>query len=100
VKPSDLYRPSADPDPADCEAELDFDTSPETTVSESYMDWFHTNESASYILTRNGYPWTRLGYTYDWCAGANEVGLSEFVIRPGATVTIVGVFTNAEYLEE
>jgi hypothetical protein len=100
VKPSDLYRPSADPAPGDCEAELDFDTSPETTVSESYMDWFYANKSASYVLTRNGYPWTRLGYTYDWRAGANEVGLSEFVIRPGATVTIVGVFTNDEYLEE
>ena len=27
-----------------------------------------------------GWPWTRLGYTYDW-GSSNHVGLSEFVIR-------------------
>ena len=27
------------------------------------------------------YPWTRLGYTYDWGNPRNLVGLSEFVLR-------------------
>ena len=28
-----------------------------------------------------GYPWTRLGYSYDWGNPRNRVGLSEFVLR-------------------
>jgi hypothetical protein len=28
-----------------------------------------------------GYPWTRLGYSYDWGNPKNPVGLSEFVLR-------------------
>jgi hypothetical protein len=99
VKPGDLYRPSADPDPSDREAEIDFSTAPEMSVSEDYIAWYESYAEGSYHLSRNGYPWTRLGYTYDWNSTSSEVGFSEFVIRPGSTVTITGVYTNAEYLE-
>lgn len=33
-----------------------------------------------------GFPWTRLGYAYDWAPGRDEVGLTEFVVADGATV--------------
>jgi hypothetical protein len=99
VKPTDIYRPSADPDPGDCEAEIDFTTNAETTVSDSYKAWYYNYAKSSYNLSRNGYPWTRLGYTYDWRTGASEVGFSEFVIRPGSTITVVSVAANAAYLE-
>jgi len=36
-----------------------------------------------------GYPWTRLGYTYDWTPGArNSRGLTEFVVAPGSRVIL------------
>jgi hypothetical protein len=99
VRPEDLLRPSPDPDPSDSQAQLDFPSSPEMSVDAAYREWFAGNAAASYILTRNGYPWTRLGYTYDWAEGSDEVGLSEFIIRPGSTVLVTGVWTNEQYLE-
>lgn len=44
-----------------------------------------------------GYPWTRLGYTYDWGAPGAEVGEDELVLRPGAEVEVVTAPTTEEY---
>ncbi len=98
VRPQDLFRPSADPFPGDCEAELSFPDSPEQSVSESYKAWYYAKEQTSYVLSRRGFPWTRLGYTYDWGNPQSEFGLCEYVIRPGSTVFVDGVYTNTEYL--
>ena len=92
VQPADLFRPSPDPDIADCEAELDFPG----WVDVAYRDWFNQLKSASY--GENGYPWTRLGYTYDWGNEESEIGLSEFVIRAGSTVGIYSANGNLDYL--
>jgi hypothetical protein len=85
VNKIDIFRPSADPDIADSEAELDFPG----WVDTSYRQWFNNLKSTSY--GENGYPWTRLGYTYDWNNPKNEVGLSEFIIKSGASVTVQSV---------
>jgi len=100
VRPSDLFRPSADPDPSDGEAELDFPDSPESAVSDDYKQWFEGQLSFMYILSREGFPWTRLGYTYDWGNPDDEIGFSEFVIRPGTNAMVYAVYTNAQYMEE
>lgn len=49
----------------------------------------------------NEYPWTRLGYTYDWgpenANGTEEnIGVSEFVIRPEAKIIDIEVFELKE----
>lgn len=45
-----------------------------------------------------GYPWTRLGYTYDWRPGAkDDRGVTEFVIVPGARVVLESVGTQRHY---
>lgn len=31
----------------------------------------------------NAYPWTRLGYTYDWGDTTNHFGATEFILKPG-----------------
>ncbi len=95
VRPADLYRPSPDPEVTDREAEVDFPTSAYTTADPNYVAWFQNLEASSY--GENGYPWTRLGYTYDWGNPASEVGLSEFVIRPGATITVRSEATTEDY---
>lgn len=96
VDPKDLFRPSPDPEITDHEAELDFTLSGRfVTVSEDYKRWFHEKENSSY--GESGYPWTRLGYTYDWGNPDSEIGLSEFVIREDATIEIHSVKKTLEY---
>ncbi len=68
---------------------------PPKGVSAEYIEWFTALQSKSY--GENGYPWTRLGYTYDWGNPESEVGLSEFVIEAGATVKIHSVSGTADY---
>ena len=98
VSPNDLFRPSPDPEISDHEAELDFPASNLfLTVDENYISWFNNLKENSY--EDNGYPWTRLGYTYDWGNPSNEIGLSEFVIRKGATVEIHSVTMTLDYCQ-
>jgi hypothetical protein len=96
VVPDDLFRPSPDPEISDHEAEIDFPVSDRfVTVNDTYKKWFYDLKQASY--GPDGYPWTRLGYTYDWGNPESEVGLSEFVIRSGATVKINAISKTANY---
>ncbi|MEI6757798.1 MAG: hypothetical protein FDX18_01755 [Chlorobium sp.] len=96
VRPGDLFRPSADPEISDSEAETEFRTANKfVKVSDDYVKWYNDLKAHSYGA--NGYPWTRLGYTYDWGNENRHVGLSEFVILPGATVEINSILSTMEY---
>lgn len=96
VNPDDLFRPSPDPEISDCEAELDFPCSENyMRVNEEYKEWFNCKRRESY--KSNGYPWTRLGYTYDWGNPNSDVGLSEFVIKKCSRVKIHDVIPTHEY---
>ncbi len=94
VNTEDLFRPSPDNEITDSVAALDFppDASPD------YIEWFEHLVSISYSL-ENGYPWTRLGYTYDWKDPDHKIGFSEFVIRTGAIVSIHAVILTEAYCE-
>jgi hypothetical protein len=93
--PRDLFRPAPDPEISDREAELNISTSPRAAVSARHAAWLTDKEKESY--GSEGYPWTRLGYTYDWADPASERGLSEFVIEKGALVGVEGVYTAEQY---
>jgi hypothetical protein len=96
VKPDDLFRPSADPEITDSEAETEFWTTNRfVKVSDEYITWYNDLKQQSYGA--NGYPWTRLGYTYDWGNNRRHIGLSEFVIMPGATVEINSISSTTDY---
>jgi len=90
VDAKDVFRPCADPEIWDTECGFSFPNN----VSEEYADWFNSLRNQSY--GENGYPWTRLGYTYDW-GSPGHMGLSEYVIRPGAQVRIEGIYLNDIY---
>jgi len=81
VRPRDLVRPCPDPEVTDRECEL---TTPAPAayvqVSDNHQAWFRELRQTSY--GPNGYPFTGLGYTYDWNPTTDEVGPSEFVLRP------------------
>ena len=107
--PVSLFRPSPDPEITDSQAELDFTpdkfrvysdtiTIKEGDNSYTYKDWFNYLRSTSYN-TETPYPWTRLGYTYNWGDTENHVGLSEFVIKSDSTVGIKSVTSTMEYFE-
>jgi len=116
ANPLDMFRPSPDPETTDHEAELRFpprlsrfvtfndqirivewDAEQGVDVSYTYPGWFvHRRRTVYY--GDYPYPWTRLGYTYDWGSSKNHVGLSEFVILGGATIGIKSVIPNEEYL--
>ena len=62
---------------------------------EEFTNWFNSNIINSYF--EGSYPWTRLGYTYDWSRGSDEYGISEFIIEKGTTVTIAFTCTTEEF---
>lgn len=93
VNPQSLFRPTADNEINDTKAAITF---PADTTAE-YKEWFNNNIIYSYYPMT--YPWTRLGYTYDWGDTASHVGLSEFVIKQNSTVTVKSVTPTTQYLE-
>jgi hypothetical protein len=91
VSPEYLLRPCPDPAINDCECGLVTGTnSPMLTatmgMTTNYADWYNnTLATRNYDIPlgniSNSWPWTRLGYTYDWGQSSNRIfGLSEFVI--------------------
>lgn len=95
----DIFRPSADPEVTDTTAELQTPRSDAfTSVSLAHQQWISDLQAVSY--GPDGYPWTRLGYTYDWANPNNPVGFSEFVVRQGAQVRIHSVQTTLEYANQ
>lgn len=93
VDPADLYRPSRDNEIDDTLAQLTF---PEN-AAEEYKTWF--TENAEYSYNPHRYPWTGLGYTYDWADNDTEYGLSEFILKNGAEVTVEKTYTNEEFFK-
>lgn len=53
----------------------------------TYKEWFSERADTIYAVGDEhnpwtwGWPWTRLGYTYDWGDPLRHIGLSEFVLR-------------------
>lgn len=88
VNPNDLFRPCPDPEITDTKAELYF---PEGTDS-THIKWFNNNIIYSYYSSpiQSKYPWTRLGYTYDWANpnSKGEIGLSEYVLKTGSKIIV------------
>jgi hypothetical protein len=92
VRPGDLFRPAPDCESTDNTAGLSLPADADS----SYVSWYEGNILYSYFPLR--FPWTRLGYTYDWGNPQSEVGLSEFVIRANSRVIVNAIYTTAEYV--
>lgn len=91
VKPDDLFRPCPDNETNDSFCGLNL---PENVTPE-YRKWFNDTRAIQYtdcsdtIFNEFGYPWTQLGYTYDWSPeNSSHIGLSEFIIRRNSAVYI------------
>ncbi|MEI6559597.1 MAG: hypothetical protein WCO00_14435 [Rhodospirillaceae bacterium] len=91
-----VFRPCANPDPAA--------TSCGNTLAgpEAFTRWFAETLISSYKLDPaiegSGYPWTRLGYTYDWDPAASSPrGAQEYVVPKGTRVVIRKIVPAQEY---
>ena len=93
-----IFRPCSDPvvSEARCQA------GPPSSTDTAYMAWFTGQYYSAYGLPRpNLYPWTSLGYTFDWAQRPNgefqRVGESEFVIPDGTPINVLALVSTAEY---
>lgn len=112
VSPSNIVRPAIDPTVTNHAQETSFPvnmqtvpTTPTAVVpneagapgfspTANYAAWFLNRESAIFSPSVQGgpYPWTGLGYTYDWNPVAKDVvGGSEFIVPKGSPVTLQSV---------
>lgn len=97
VKPADLFRPCPDSEITDNQCSLCF---PED-AGKAHEAWIDANRVSRYYPCElyNKYPWSQLGYTYDWSPNnPTHVGLSEFVIGTNKKIAVEGIYTTAEYL--
>ncbi len=96
VYPENLFRPTPDAEITDHEAGLFF---PHGTTPK-HKSWFLGQVAIKYdTSTTNAYPWTRLGYTYDWANPDHPFGLSEFVVDTSARVTVKAIYSTREYFK-
>lgn len=97
---SDMFRPCADPRLDQRRCTLSVPARPggypvETWAGDLAFTFYQA--STSYVQT-GGYPFMRLGYTYDWNADPpTHVGPSEFLVREGADVLVIKHIGVAEY---
>ncbi|HYI13210.1 MAG TPA: hypothetical protein VEK57_29460 [Thermoanaerobaculia bacterium] len=68
---------------------------PATTTRE-HLEWMAHSTFFLHQLPQ-GYPWTHLGYTYNWTPGADRYGASEYILRGGAIALVVENTTPEDY---
>ncbi|MFA0961932.1 hypothetical protein AB9P05_08995 [Roseivirga sp. BDSF3-8] len=92
VHPDDIFRPCPDPGITDRECELNFPGGLYAPADSAYMQVYSTLKAGT-----QGYPFTGLGYTYDWGNPRSKVGFSEFIVKDGAVAFISSVTPTEVY---
>jgi hypothetical protein len=64
----------------------------------AHQAWIASSDLALHSVP-SGYPWTHLGYTYNWALGADRYGASEYIIRknPQYPIFVVANVAPKEY---
>ncbi len=99
VKPEDLFRPCPDKEITDSKCDVCFTA----TADSTYKAWVNNTRIDRYYPCElyKQYPWTALGYTYDWNPkNKTHVGMSEFVIPAHTNVVVNAIYTTEEYLKK
>ncbi|MDD3050895.1 MAG: hypothetical protein PHR06_07070 [Candidatus Cloacimonetes bacterium] len=94
INPENLRRPARDNEINDDTCQLEFPANADTT----WINWF--NHLLDIQYSDNPYPWTQLGYTYDWGNLESKVGLSEYIILQNSEVRIENVYTVEDYFQQ
>jgi hypothetical protein len=93
VPSASLFRPCPDPDPTKSSCGWAFPPN----ATDRQKAWFADQVVDRYREAPDGYPWTRLGYTYDWAPGASGFGASEFVLPKGTPVIVKAAAPTVAY---
>ncbi len=99
VQPSDLFRPCPDKETNDETCNLCFpqSTSDDAKVHEAWVNQLRLD--SYYNCKGDKYPWTQLGYTYDWHPrNKSHVGISEFVIKANSDIYVNKIENTNTYL--
>lgn len=95
--PEQFFRPCPKPDPTatgPCPANFD-DSDPQAT--RDFRAWMAGQAFLAWKVP-HGYPWTHLGYTYNWDPQAASIhGTSEYVMPAGSSVEVTGVVSAVEF---
>lgn len=97
VRPQDLYRPCPDNDITDNACQLAFPAG----VTPEYRSWVDSQRISRFFGgdLSSRYPWTQLGYTYDWNPkNTAHHGCSEFVIKRSCTIYQRHFYSTSEYI--
>jgi len=109
IDPAVLFRPCADPDTATttCPIASPLEATDDGGVYWScgdgpHQQWLCETWTERYGASDTGsrYPWTALGYTYDWGNLDDPVGASEFVAPAGTPVTLEAIVDNETFCAE
>jgi hypothetical protein len=102
-----IFRPTPDPNPMTIYPCAPTEMSQCGNVLPAHVPAEHTVFFVNQTLSaykigqteqENGYPWTHLGYTYNWTPyAASKYGASEYVIKPDSDVTVVSVTPSDQY---
>lgn len=92
VDPEDVLRPAYQMDATDGSMTVTLSDD----VDEEDKAWFDQNILDSYFY--GDYPWTRLGYTYNWGGHGTEYGVTEFLVKAGAQVEVEYTKTEEEFV--
>jgi hypothetical protein len=99
--PDVIFRPCMNPATSTTNCHLG---PPPREAGEAHKNWIYQQYYSSFGQSRlSSFPWTALGYTFDWAPGPQDAGQfqrfgeSEFVIRKGAPLEIVRAVGTAEY---
>ena len=90
-----LYRPANVTDPK-AAMSATYQKTGNEEFDTMYKAWFDGNIIWSYF--DSAFPWTRLGYTYDWADNGKDYGLSEFLIFSGAAAKVEYTYSVEEYV--
>ncbi len=91
-----LHRPANVADPT-AAMELTYKPTGDDEFDAKFKSWYDSTILWSYF-NEIKYPWTRLGYTYDWADNGKEYGLSEFILFSGETVSVDHTCTINEFV--
>jgi hypothetical protein len=106
VRPDDIFRPCPDPrtDTTACNGTKFVEPLPRNAPP-NFFEWFAKQAISSWQVSAPGqkppgFPWTRLGYTFDWDPqAATRYGASEYVI-PGRSKPVQVIAKKVETAEE
>jgi hypothetical protein len=92
VPSTTVVRPCPDPDPSKASCTWNFPAN----ATEKYKAWF-AEQMVSRYRKPDGFPWTRLGYTYDWAPDGRRSTVSEFVLPKGSAAKVINKVPTQDY---